>query len=185
MPRFKVVQVFTKWFPLVLGLGFWIVPLNSSAGPVINEVQSTNPAISDPFGQFPDWIEIHNPDPVTADLSNCYLSDSTTSKLKFRFPANTFLPSGGCLVVWAGSTADFPSRNTYHATFGISSGGEPVVLTAADGVTVLDEYPALAIPAGKSLGRQPDGTGPLFFFDSPTLGLLNTTAGTNANDWYF
>jgi len=154
--------------------------LLSQAAPVINEVQSTNTSLPDPFGYFPDWIEIYNPGPGTTDLSNCYLSDSTGTKTKFRFPTNTVLPVGGFLVVWAGSTNDFPNRNPYHATFGISSGGEPVVLTAADGATVLDEYPALAIPGGKSMGRQPNGTGPLHFFDSPTLGSANTTPGTIA-----
>ena len=160
--------------------GFGLIPWVGVAGPVINEVQSTNLAVADPFGQFPDWVEVYNPDPVSADLSNCYLSDSTSSKLKFRFPTNTLLAPGEFLVVWAGSTSDFPNRNPYHATFGISSGGEPVVLTASDGVTVLDEYPSLAIPAGQSLGRKPDGTGPLHFFSSPTMGAANTTTGTIA-----
>ena len=173
-------QVFIKRFSFIFGVGFWFIPLGSLAGPVINEVQSTNLGISDPFGQFPDWIEVYNPDPVNADLSNCYLSDSTSSKLKFRFPTNTILAPGEFLVVWAGSTTDFPNRNPYHATFGISSGGEPVVLTASNGVTILDEYPSLAIPAGQSLGRKPDGSGPLHFFGSPTLGAGNTTTGTIA-----
>jgi autotransporter-associated beta strand protein len=147
----------------------------------INEVQSTNTGLPDPAGQLIDWVEIHNTAAAPVNLQGHYLSDSLSSRLKYQFPDVT-LPAGGFLIIWAGSLGDFPNNRTpFHANFSISSGGEPVVLTAPDGTTIIDEYPALAIGTsngtGRSMGRQPDGTGPLFFFNTPTQGAANTTAG--------
>jgi autotransporter-associated beta strand protein len=163
------------------------------AGVVIHEVQSTNTSLPDPFNQLIDWVEIYNPDSASFDLSGHYLSDSASNRIKFTFPAGTTLAAGGYLIVWCGSTTDFAISGTYPAGqlratgFAISSGGEPIVLTAPDGLTTIDEYPALPIGTvgtpgvGRSLGR---GTGSnfsvLYFYNTPTRGTANTTAGTEA-----
>jgi autotransporter-associated beta strand protein len=160
------------------------------AAPTINEVQSTNTSLPDAYGQSMDWVEIYNPTEDPIDLTDYYLSDSKSNKLKFRFPATT-LAAGGYLVVWCGQAAEFPITSPYPSgqvrasTFNISSGGEPIVLTAPDGTTVVDEFPALAIgtnlAVGRSLGR---GTGEnaavLYFFNAPTQGTANTTSGIEA-----
>jgi len=64
----------------------------------------------------------------------------------------------------------------YHTSFKIAAEGEPLLLTRPDG-TLEDFVPATAIPRDVSYGRQPDGTGPFFFFDQPTPGAPNTTPG--------
>jgi hypothetical protein len=144
----------------------------SVAAPVINEVQSTNTGLADPFGQLMDWVEIYNPDGEPVNMQGYYLSDSVSDRVKYQFPDIEIAP-GGFLVIWAGSVTDFPLRSGAHATFGISSGGEAIVLTAPDGLTVVDQYPSKAIGAGRSMGRQPDGTGALYFFTTPTQGTAN------------
>lgn len=160
------------------------------AAPRINEVQSTNTAFPDQYGQLMDWVEIHNPTTSPIDLTDHYLSDSTSNRLKFRFPATT-IGAGEYLLVWCGQATEFTTLGPYPAgqvraaTFNISSGGEPVVLTAPDGTTVIDEFPALAIGANagvpRSLGR---GTGEnssiLYLFNTPTQGTANTTPGIEA-----
>ena len=174
----------------VLAVLLWLAPFVGAA-PVINEVQSTNTSLPDQYGQLMDWVEIHNPTGAPIDLGNYYLSDSTTNKLKFRFPASTILQSGAYLVVWCGQASEFQSTGPYPAgqlratNFNISSGGEPILLTAPDGTSAVDEFPALAIGTNlgtseaRTLGR---GTGAnfntLFFYDSPTFGSANTTTGT-------
>jgi len=149
----------------------------SVAAPVINEVQSTNTGLADPFGQLMDWVEIYNPDGEPVNMQGYYLSDSVSDRVKYQFP-NIEIAPGGFLVIWAGSVTDFPLRSGAHATFGISSGGEAIVLTAPDGLTVVDQYPSKAIGAGRSMGRQPDGTGALYFFTTPTQGTANLGGGT-------
>lgn len=155
-----------------------------TAAPVINEVQSTNASLPDPFGQLIDWVEIHNPTGVPINLQGYYLSDSTTNRLKFQFGDVTIV-AGGYLLVWCGQSADFPVTGPYPAGqvraagFAISSGGEAIVLTAPDGTTAVDEFPALVIGAGRSIGRGLAGQfNTLFFYDTPTQNAANNTTGT-------
>lgn len=162
--------------------------LSASAGVRINEVQSGNTILPDQYGQLMDWVELHNPGPEAVSLAGYYLSDSTNNPLKFQFPAVTIAP-GGFLVVWCGQVAEFPVTSPYPAgqlragTFAISAAGEPIVLTAPDGTTAIDQFPALAIAAGRSMGR---GLGEnfevLYFFDTPTKGAANTTAGVGTEN---
>ncbi len=158
--------------------------LPASASVRINEVQSTNTSFPDQHGQLMDWVELHNPTGQTIDLTGYYLSDSLNNRLKHQFSGVSIAP-GGFLLVWCGQAAEFPVPGPYPAgqtranTFAISSGGEPVVLTAPDGQTIVDQVTSLAIPAGQSLGR---GLGSsievLYFYASPTPGVGNTTPGT-------
>lgn len=172
-----------RFLPAVAAL--LLVVARASALPVINEVQSTNNSLPDQYGQLMDWVEIHNPTGAAINLQGYYLSDSTSNRTKFTFPAGTTLAAGQFLIVWCGQAAEFTTTGPYppgqvRATnFNISSGGEPIVLTAPDASTTVDEFPAQAIGAGRTLGR---GTGAnlntLFFYDSPTFGAANTTTGT-------
>lgn len=156
----------------------------AEAAPVINEVQSTNTALPDQYGQFMDWVEIHNPTGSAINLQGYYLSDSTSNRLKFQF-GDVTISAGGYLVVWCGQAIEFTTTGPYPAgqvratNFNISSGGEPIVLTAPNSTTTVDEFPAQVIGAGRTLGR---GTGAnfdtLFFYESPTFGLANTATGT-------
>ena len=129
-----------------------------SAAPVINEVQSTNTSLPDQYGQFMDWVEIYNPTNGAIDLSGYRLSDSLNDRSKFVFPAVSIGP-GGYLLVWCGQSAEFPVPGPYpagqlrSASFAISSGGESIVLTAPDGATVVDEFPALPIGTSGGIGR--------------------------------
>jgi hypothetical protein len=165
-----------------------------AAAPVINEVQSTNTSLPDQYGQLMDWVEIHNPTAAPIDIGDYYLSDSLSSRLKFRFPASTILQPGAYLIVWCGQANEFPTTGPYPAgqlrstNFNISSGGEPIVITAPNGTTLVDEFPALAIGTipgtglARTLGR---GTGAnfvtLFFYDTPTFGAANTEIGSPAS----
>src|SRR4029434_8103147 len=58
--------------------------------------------------------------------------------------------------------------------FSVDRDGEPLRLTRPDG-TLADEIPPRTIPRDVSMGRQPDGIGPFWFFTQPTPGASNTT----------
>jgi autotransporter-associated beta strand protein len=172
---------------------FCLYPYVLWCAPVINEVQSSNTSLPDTHGQLIDWVEIYNPDLSSFDLSGHYLSDSTSNRIKFQFPSGTTIGPGGYLIVWCGQSTEFTTLGPYPAgqlratNFNISSGGEAIVLSGANGTTVIDEYPALAIgttgtPAvGRSMGRGMGANfGVLYFYNTPTRGTANTTAGTEA-----
>ena len=192
MPRYHVRAGFQRSLPLcgiLLFLGTWGLPVLTQAAPIINEVQSSNTLLPDPFGQLIDWVEIYNPDSTAFDLSGHYLSDSSSNRTKYPFPNGTTIGAGGYLLVWCGQASEFPVTGPYPAGqlratgFAISSGGEPVLLTAPDGTTTVDEFPALAIGVSRSLGR---GLGAqsslLFLYVEPTQSTANTTAGISFLD---
>lgn len=165
---------------------FCVLASFAGAAPVINEVQSSNTLLPDQYGQLIDWVEIHNPTSGPINLQGYYLSDSASDRLKFRFGDAT-LAAGSFLIVWCGQSADFPVTGPYPSgqvrvpNFNLSSGGEVIILSGPDGATTIDEYPALAIGAGRSMGR---GTGgnfdTLFLYEFPTFGAENITSGAPA-----
>ncbi len=140
---------------------------------VINEFMSSNTAtIADPDGAFSDWIELHNPGAVPVDLTGCWLSDDAALPLKWQFPQGT-VPAHGWLLVWASDKNKVGVAGDLHANFKISAGGEPPLLTAADGATLLDQAPAAALTADQSYARQPDGAATWSVYATATPGAAN------------
>ena len=66
-----------------------------------------------------------------------------------------------------------------HTSFGLSAGGETVVL-AMPGGTVADSLDVPALPTDASYGRSPDATGAPAFFDVPTPNAVNTSTAYDA-----
>ena len=66
-------------------------------------------------------------------------------------------------------------RQSIHASFSLKAHGETLVLTRPDSSRV-DEitFPG-NLPSDVSYGRQPDGSGPWFYFQNPTPGASNLT----------
>ncbi len=129
-------------------------------GLYINEVMSSNATtLSDADGAYSDWIELYNAGEEQVDVSGFYLSDDTTKKTKWTFPAQTTIPAKGFLLVWASSSDSSVGTNgELHTNFSIKAGGEPIVLTMPDGVTVIDQLGAQALKDDESYGRYPDGS---------------------------
>ncbi|MGJ8695135.1 MAG: lamin tail domain-containing protein [Verrucomicrobiaceae bacterium] len=116
----------------------------------INELMASNtrsfPDIID-FEDYPDWIELHNPDVAAVSLDGYFLSDNPADPFKWRIPAGASIPAGGYLLFMAdghdaapGETHPrgyWPWRNftteRYHTNFSLSADGESVVLTQTTG----------------------------------------------------
>lgn len=146
----------------------------------INEFMSSNTAtLADVDGTFSDWIEIHNPGAAAADLTGCYLSDDATLPLKWRFPQGT-VPAGGWLLVWASDKNGVRGGGQLHTNFKIGASGEPLLLTASDGTTLLDQAPAMALTTDQSYGRQPDGAASWAVYPVATPGATNGVPATVA-----
>ena len=65
---------------LALSLLLSLLPFVSNAAPVISEFCASNQnGLQDEDGDRPDWVEIHNPDAVPADLSDWYLTDNSAA----------------------------------------------------------------------------------------------------------
>jgi len=149
---------------------FSIAPPASS--PVrVNEIMASNNAtIADEDGDFPDWIELHNASDEPASLAGFGLSDNASNPFKWVLPEVTIEPGGFLLIFASGKDR---TSGTLHTNFSISAAGEPILLTHPAGTTI-DLVDPVAIATDVSWGRQPDGHGPWWYFDTPTPGAPNT-----------
>ncbi|WP_035601132.1 lamin tail domain-containing protein [Haloferula sp. BvORR071] len=112
----------------------------SNATPVINEFCASNQSgLQDGDGDRSDWIEIYNPDAVSADLSDWYLTDSAAAKTKWRFPAVS-IPAKGYLVVFASGKDRRVAGQPLHTNFSLGAGGEYLGLIQPDGQTAVSEF---------------------------------------------
>ena len=144
---------------------------------VINEFMASNNSdsnIADPYGDYDDWIEIYNYGGMPINLGGMYLTDDLGNPTKWRVPsgysAQTTVPAGGFLVIWADEEQE---EGPLHADFKLSAGGEDIGLFDTDGNTPIDTLSFGAQTTNISYGRYPDASGNWRFFSTPTPGANN------------
>ena len=80
-------------FTLVITLLFYSLS-TAAQSIVINEVMAANKTVlADEDGDFPDWIELYNPNSVPVDLTGLSLSDDADSLALWSFPSTVLLPN--------------------------------------------------------------------------------------------
>jgi hypothetical protein len=147
---------------------------NTGAQIHINEFLASNQSgITDEDGDFEDWIEIYNSHSIPISLSNWYISDNDNDRRKWQFPANLIIQPGEFLLVWASGK---DRQSSLHTNFRISSSGEPIILSNADG-NIIDRIPPAVLQPDQSFGRVPDGGAVLETFHTPTPGSSNLING--------
>ena len=163
--RIKPV-VFTVALLLVLGL--WAA---GSAEIRISEVMASNGWYEN--GHAWDWVELRNDGKKTVNLSGWFFSDSEKNPLKWAFPEGTKLKKGACLTVFCtGEEISDPGKgDTFYTDFALSSKGETVVLSDAQGNVVQ----RLEIPEqyGCVSWGIPKGGEDYGYFENPTRGEKN------------
>lgn len=138
---------------------------SSMTGPtvVINELMADNDnIITDPQGDYDDWLELHNRTDSSVMLTGLYLSDKEDNPTKWAFPENTEIPANGYLIVWLDEDHDDEDATEgLHANFKLSKGGEIAILVGpdAEGNQVLDSITFGEQETDVAFGRLPDGTG--------------------------
>jgi hypothetical protein len=146
---------------------------------VINELMAQNTAtVTDPFGDYADWIELYNTTNTTLSLDNLFMSDSNTNLIKWRFPNGITMAPHSYLIVWADQDV---TQEGLHADFKLSSTGESVYLSYANG-TLIETVDYGIQTADMGYARIPNGTGN-FVIQSPTFNGNNEVLGTNTQDW--
>ncbi|MEM7394850.1 MAG: lamin tail domain-containing protein [Verrucomicrobiota bacterium] len=115
------------------------VLLSPASEVVINEFMARNDStLLDGFGEYSDWIELHNRSNTVVDLAGWYLTDDTNNLMKWMFPS-TNIAADGYLVLFA-SNRDTNFMGELHLNFRLSGGGEYLALIEPDGTTVAYEY---------------------------------------------
>lgn len=111
----------------------------------ISEVMSSNTIYCpDENGETHDYVELHNTSDSDVNLQGWYLSDSSDKLKRWSFPA-VKIPADGYLVVYCSGYDRTWNPDRLHTNFKLSSAGENVYLSNADGQTVSAvELPVLA-----------------------------------------
>ncbi len=111
-----------------------------SGSPLITELMAANDEVlADEDGDYPDWIEIHNPTDTSIPLDGWYLTDKTDELTSWQFPAVT-LDAGDYLVVFASEKDRTDPSGPLHTNFKLDSDGEYLALVESDGLTVAHQY---------------------------------------------
>ncbi len=141
----------------------------------INEFLASNgTGITDEAGDFEDWIEIYNAGATDVDLAGYYISDDILEPLLWQIPtgspALTTVPAGGYLILWADKDV---ADGANHIDIKLGAGGEDIILTNPDAVTVEDQYTFGPQTEDTSNGRETDGASNFVFFPNPSPGAEN------------
>ncbi len=137
---------------------------------ILNEFLADNDTGAvDEQNEYEDWIELHNTGTSNFDVAGYYLSDDPEAPKKWQIPANTVIPAGGFIRVWAD---DEPGDGKLHATFKLSKAGEVVALydTDANQNRLLDGVRYGQQKGDRAFGRVPDAGKNWFFVYNPTSG---------------
>lgn len=126
----------------------------------INEFHTTSLA-----GGTDDWVELFNRGTSSVDISGFHLSDNRSTPTKFVIPPGTVLGPGQFVVF-----------DELTLGFSMSSSGEVILLTAADGTSGLDFRDFTQQLPDVSEGRAPDGLGRWARYPTPTPGASNVGA---------
>ena len=131
-------------FFLAAALLFGIVPAHA-AEPFISEFVPDNArTLVDEDGQFPDWLEIQNPNTTPIDLAGYFLTDNPAQLTKWAFPPVT-IPANDALIVFASGKNRTNNPARLHTSFQLNADGGFLALVRPDGSSVVSyfNYPAV------------------------------------------
>jgi large repetitive protein len=124
----------------------------------INEIMPDNEdALVNPDKQpaeYPDWIEIYNPNPTPILLSGLFLTDNRDNPTKYRIPPGVSIPAEGYVIFYADNQTNL---GPLHTNFALRKEGEYLGLYAANGQILIDEYEFPLVNNDGAVERYPDG----------------------------
>ena len=138
---------------------------------VINELMSNNTTyVSDPSGDFEDWIELYNPHSFPISTKGLFLTDTIGLIHKWHFPHYS-IPANSYAIIWADEDG---GQGNMHASFKLSNLGESVILSNVDSL-ILDSVSYNTLSNNMSFARVPNGSGS-FLMQYPTFNKNNNLA---------
>lgn len=123
----------SRFFRAALLFCLLTLPCAAHADILFNEIMASNGTYEN--GHAYDWVELYNNGSKTMDLSGFFLSDSENKPQKWSFPEGTKLKAGEYLTVFCtgDSTLSKGKNRTFYADFKLSSSGETLLLSDAEG----------------------------------------------------
>lgn len=112
------------------------------APPALTEFLAENDGgLRDEDGETSDWVELHNPNPVSLRMAGYALTDDPTRQRRWVLP-DVRIPPRGFLVVFASGKNRRGPGGPLHTDFRLSAEGEYLALLDRDGTRVLGQFPA-------------------------------------------
>ncbi|PYI89437.1 MAG: hypothetical protein DME26_01290 [Verrucomicrobia bacterium] len=138
----------------------------------ISEIVADNKfSLRDGYGGSPGWIELRNTGDATVHLAGYGLTDAPAVPMKWVFPVIDLAPHTSLILHASGRATPVDPAGGLHANFQLSNDGGSVVLTAPNGLNMVDSLAYPELDADLAYGR--DLEGELRFLE-PTPGLPNT-----------
>ncbi len=139
---------------------FQIQPMQIPPTVYINEFMASNTeTISDPQGDYDDWIEIYNADIYPVNIGGMYITDDLTDPSKWKIPDtqpdSTTIQPGEFLLLWADEDIE---DGVLHLDIKLSVNGEEIGLYTDDLTSIIDSIVFEEQTIDISFGRQPDGS---------------------------
>ncbi len=123
---------------------------------LINEFMLSNSVtLVDEDFDYPDWIEIYNPNTTPVNLEGFGLSDDPDMPFKWVFPSITISPKGFILVYASGKNR--ASDEALHTNFRLNNDGEHILLTAPNS-EIVDQIEPVSLSKDIAYGRAMDGS---------------------------
>ena len=98
-----------------------------------NEVLAHNQNAVPHGGEFPSFVELHNPGASSVDLADWTLSDDGNAPGKYVLPQGTSIEGGGTLVIWCATSKGAPGL---YSGFELSTANGLLLLTNTAGVQI-------------------------------------------------
>jgi gliding motility-associated-like protein len=128
--------------------------------------------IADDFGNYEDWIELHNPTAAAIDISGFFLSDKVSNPTKWQIPAGTTINANGYRLFYA-SGRDVATGLALHTNFKLTQTQNEKIIFADQGGIIVDSLSSLPTRVNHSRGRTPNGGATWQIFSAPTAGIAN------------
>ena len=124
----------------------------------------------DNYGNYYDWIEIHNKSNNDYTLEGLYLTDDATNLKKYLIPKTELKKDAYLIIYMAGKSVNY--ENGIYADFSLSDDDEAIIIT--NGEKIIDKVEITTLLDNLSYGKTKDGWK---YFVTPTPGYANTAAG--------
>ncbi len=146
----------------------------NKGGLILNEAMASNKStVSDDYGEYSDWIELHNDGNTEISLKNYFISDSPNNKTKGVLPDIKLAP-GEYFVIWAsGRNVYNEETRSLHLPFKLSRSGEVLSLFSQSG-SEIGRITLIDMPS--DISAAPDENGTTVLLAEPTPGEENVTA---------
>ncbi len=162
--------------------GSWNYTVDTTAVPdgvILSEFMAKNgKTLRDEDADYSDWLELFNTGATDVSLAGWTLTDDPAVPAKWAFP-DLALPARGFLVVFASAKDRTSTAGRLHTNFKLNAGGGYLGLYGPDGLVVSEfspKYPPQKTDV--SYGRVNGASDVIGFFDKPTPGAANSTAGS-------